>query len=84
MKSLPLSALAAALLLGACSTPSPTESTLLDAGASFDDGPGTVGSGHVTTETQGGGNMIGSGNFTGETEDEGVTLGSGSRIENGG
>jgi hypothetical protein len=63
MKPLRLAALAAALFLGACS--SPTDSVRLDAGASFDDGPGMVGSGN--------GVGTGSGGGTGTTSDTGGT-----------
>jgi hypothetical protein len=62
MKPLRLAALAAALFLGACS--SPTDSVRLDAGASFDGG-GMIGSGNFTSETQDGGNTLGSGNGVG-------------------
>ncbi|HYR10694.1 MAG TPA: hypothetical protein VEQ60_23150 [Longimicrobium sp.] len=65
MKSLRLSALAAALVLGACSAPSPTDPARL--APSFDEGPGMMGSGHLTSETQDGGNTIGSGNGVGGT-----------------
>jgi hypothetical protein len=58
MKSLRLSVLAAALVLGACSTPSPTDPAGLT--PSFDEGPGMVGSGN--SQTQDGGGMLGSGN----------------------
>ncbi|MBW3572747.1 MAG: hypothetical protein KY467_16755 [Gemmatimonadetes bacterium] len=73
MKPLRLSALAAALVLGACSAPAPTESVRLDAGPSFDGG-NTIGSGNKTqdggltttstdsTSTERGGGMLGSGN----------------------
>lgn len=77
MKSLRLSALAAALVLGACSSPAPTDPTRLNAGAKFDEGPGMMGSGHVTSQTEDGGNMIGSGNGVG-------TVGSGGGTSSGG
>lgn len=72
MKSLRLSALAAALVLAACSSPAPTESA---AGSrpSFDDGPGMMGSGNGagtgggTTTTSDGGNTLGSGDTTSDT-----------------
>jgi hypothetical protein len=60
MKPLRLAALAAALFLGACS--SPTDSVRLDAGASFDGG-GMLGSGNGT----------GSGGGTTTTSDTGGT-----------
>lgn len=56
MKSLRLSALAAALALAACSFPAPTDPAVAGA-PSFDEGPGMVGSGNKD-----GGNTIGSGN----------------------
>lgn len=64
MKPLRLAALAAALFLGACS--SPTDAVRLDAGASFDDGPGMVGSGN-------GVGTLGSGGGTSTTSDTGGT-----------
>jgi hypothetical protein len=82
MKSLRLSALAVALVLGACSAPSPTDPAGL--APSFDEGPGMMGSGTITSETRDGGGMIGSGNFTSETEDGGNTLGSGNGAGTGG
>jgi hypothetical protein len=61
MKSLRLSALAAALALAACSSSAPTEPA--QAGSpSFDDGVGTMGSGGVNNTTQDGGGSLGSGN----------------------
>lgn len=82
MKSLRLSILAAALVLGACSSSTPTDPARLDGAASFDEGPGTVGSGHFTSETEDGGNMLGSGNGVGTsvTEDGGGMLGSGNGV----
>ena len=53
MKPLRLAALAAALVLGACS--SPTDVVRLDGGASFDDGPGMMGSGNGAGTGSGGG-----------------------------
>lgn len=61
MKPLRLAALAAALFLGACS--SPTDVIRLDGGASFDEGPGMMGSGNGT----------GSGGGTTTTSDPGGT-----------
>ena len=79
MKPLRLTALAAALFLGACSSATPTDAA--HGAPSFDDGPGTVGSGNFTTETHDGGNTLGSGNSTTESSDStgrgGNTLGSG-------
>jgi hypothetical protein len=66
MKPLRLAALAAALFLGACS--SPTDSVRFDAGASFDDGPGMMGSGN--------GVGFGSGGGTSTTSDTGGTTAS--------
>ena len=68
MKSLRFAALAAALVLGACSTSSPTDPATSASHPSFDGG-GMVGSG----------NGVG----TGSTEDGGNTLGSGNRTESG-
>lgn len=70
MKSLRLSALAAALVLAACSAP--TDPALLDSATpSFDAGPDMMGSGNKD-----GGGMLGTGNNS--MEDGGVgTLGSG-------
>ncbi|HEX6372805.1 MAG TPA: hypothetical protein VF006_28040 [Longimicrobium sp.] len=70
MKSLRLSVLAAALVLGACSSATPTEPA--SAAVSFDEGPGS-GGGTATSDTGGtttssdstpqrGGGMLGSGN----------------------
>ncbi len=69
MKSLRLSALAAALALTACSSSSPTESAQVGS-PSFDGGVGTMGSGGVNNTTQDGGNTLGSGNTS--TEDGGT------------
>jgi hypothetical protein len=78
MKPLRLAALAAALFLGACSS-TPTDAA--HGAPSFDEGPGMVGSGNSTSETQDGGNTLGSGNRTTESGDStgrgGNTLGSG-------
>lgn len=72
MKSLRLSALAAALLLAACSTSAPTEPAQVGS-ASFDEGPGMAGSGNKSGD---GGGSLGSGNNS--TQDGGVgTMGSG-------
>ncbi|WP_420129364.1 hypothetical protein [Longimicrobium sp.] len=70
MKSLRLSVLAAALVLGACSSASPTDPAASAARPSFDggteDGGNTLGSGNQTTAsadtTSRGGNTLGSGN----------------------
>jgi hypothetical protein len=63
MKSLRLSALAAALVLGACSAPSPTDPASL--APSFDEGPGMMGSGNgVGTMGSGGGTGSGDGTTT--------------------
>jgi hypothetical protein len=71
MKSLRLSVVATALLLGACSAPSATEPAGL--APSFDEGPGMMGSGTITSQTQDGGNTLGSGNRTdGGTMDGGT------------
>ena len=53
MKPLRLSALAAALVLGACSSPAPTGPVASGTRASFDDGPGMVGSGNGTGSGEG-------------------------------
>ena len=71
MKSLRLSVFAAALLLGACSSPSPTDPAGL--APSFDEGPGMVGSGNFTGETQDGGGMLGSGTLTEDGPTDGGT-----------
>jgi hypothetical protein len=65
MKSLRLAALAAALVLGACTSATPTDPAASTAHPSFDGGPGMVGSGNFTGETQDGGGMLGSGNGIG-------------------
>jgi hypothetical protein len=82
MKSLRLTALAAALVLGACSSPTPTDPAISASRPSFDGG-GMVGSGNFTGETEDGGNTLGSGNGigTGGTEDGGGMIGSGNRTE---
>jgi hypothetical protein len=71
MKSLRLSAVAAVLALAACSSATPTDPAANGSRASFDGGPGMVGSGNGTGGS-GGGNPIGSGNWTGDsTTDDG-------------
>lgn len=67
MKSLRLAALVAALFLGACSTPAPTDPAASASHPSFDGGPGMVGSGNFTGGTEDGGGMLGSGNGVGTT-----------------
>lgn len=75
MKSLRLTALAATLVLAACSSPAPTGSSALSSEASLEEGPGMAGSGNntqsdgstgettVSSDSTGrGGNMLGSGN----------------------
>ena len=74
MKSLRLPALAAALVLAACSSSAPTSPSALDAAASLEQGPGMMGSENspqgagtgestVSNDSTGrGGNMLGSGN----------------------
>lgn len=76
MKSLRLPALAAALVLAACSSPAPTGPSAFDATSSLDESPGMVGSGNAQDGTSGytgestvssdsvgrGGNTLGSGN----------------------
>jgi hypothetical protein len=71
MKSLRLAALAAALVLGACSTASPTDPAASASQPSFEGGS-SLGSGNGvgTGSTEDGGNTIGSGNGVG-------TMGSG-------
>jgi hypothetical protein len=85
MKPFRLPALAIALLLAAC-TASPTDPARLDStAASYDEGPGMLGSGNSSGEendggstTDDGGNMVGSGNFTSDS------TGTGSGTERGG
>lgn len=81
MKSLRLSALAATLVLGACSSASPTDPAASASRPSFDAGPGMVGSGNGVG-TEDGRGMLGSGTGvgTGGTEDGGNTLGSGNGV----
>lgn len=63
MKPLRLSALAAALVLAACTTATPTDPAAAGTRASFDDGPGMMGTGNgagvgggtATTSDAGGG-----------------------------
>jgi hypothetical protein len=85
MKSLRLSVLAAALVLGACSSASPTDPAASASRPSFDVGPGMVGSGNGVG-TEDGGGMLGTGNGVGtlDTEDGGNTLGSGNGVSTGG
>ena len=73
MKSLRLAALAAALVLGACS--SPTDSVRLDASASFDGG-NTLGSGN--------GVGLGSGGGTTTSDTGGTTTSTDSTTQRGG
>lgn len=77
MKSLRLTALAAALVLGACSSSTPTDPAASASRPSFDEGPGMVGSGDFTSETDDGGGMLGTGNLSSQSEDGGNMLGSG-------
>lgn len=70
MKPLRLAALAVALFLGACS--SPTDSVHFDAGASFDDGPGMMGSGNGVG-TVGSGNGVGTSGGTTTSDTGGTT-----------
>lgn len=74
MKSLRLSALAAALVLGACSAPTPTDPAQLDAGASFDGGPVMAGSGNGT----------GTGGGTSTSDSGGTTTSSDTTTQRGG
>ena len=77
MKSLHLAALAAALVLGACSSATPTDPALLDSATpSFDGGVGTMGSGGDSTED--GGGSLGSGNGVANTDSTGTQRGGGS------
>lgn len=81
MKSLRLPALAAVLVLSACSSPAPTESSSFNAEASLEQGPGMMGSGNRdgvsanespdgSDSTGRGGNMLGSGNRDGGSTNE--------------
>lgn len=71
MKSLRLAALAAALVLGACSSATPTDPALLDSATPSFDGGNMLGSGNNSMED--GGGMIGSGNGTASTDSTGTT-----------
>lgn len=72
MKPLRLTALAAALVLGACSSPTLTGPAASASHPSFDDGPGMVGSGNGVG-TMGSGGGTGSGDGTTTTSDTGGT-----------
>lgn len=84
MKSLRLSVLAAALVLGACSSASPTDPAASASRPSFDAGPGMMGSG-----TEDGGSSLGSGNGVGtgdgtSTSDTGSTTTTNDTTQRGG
>jgi hypothetical protein len=77
MKPLRLTALAAALFLGACSSPTPTDPAASGSRPSFDDGPGMAGSGDGVG-TGGGTTTSDTGGTTTSTDSTGTQRGGGS------
>lgn len=77
MKSLRLSALAAALVLAACTTSTPTDPAAAGTRASFDGG-NTIGSGNGASGSGGGTSTSDGGNGTTTTDSTGTNRGGGS------